>query len=87
MISGEDVPVEGIMQHGMVAATDQKSLYAIGGSRRPWNDANTRAIFKYHCPEGISTCTWTKAQATLKYPRTIAVAFEIPKSLSDKICN
>ena len=68
----------------MVSSPDKKALYAIGGFD---GSGEKDDIFKFHCPDDMNTCRWTKSETTLRFPRHSFVAIPIPNSLADKLCS
>ena len=83
--SGSDLPVS-LMNFAMVASSDKKSVYTIGGYSNP--GGRTKDIYKYSCKNNnINDCQWTMIDTKLKAPTNGNVAFSIPNALVEKLCN
>ena len=80
---GAALPVP-VMDHQMVSSSpDKQFVYTIGNDLGAYD----KDIFKYICPSNdIKQCVWTKAKTKLKYGRERLVAFGIPNSLAESIC-
>ena len=68
----------------MVASPNNQALYTFGNGARL---DNNKDIFKFSCSGNINSCQWTKSNLKLKYGRYGMVAFRIPDSLANKLCN
>ena len=80
---GAQLPVHIFNHQQMVTSPDKQFVYTIGNGHRAYN----KDIYKYTCPNNdIKQCVWTKAKTKLKYGRERLVAFGIPNSLAEKIC-
>ena len=78
--TGLPVPM---LDHQMVSSPDKKSVYTIGNEHSQYD----KDIYRYSCPtKDIRQCQWNKIETKLKYGRERLVAFGIPKSLSQRIC-
>ena len=69
----------------MVVSNDQKFLYTIGNS----NELNYKEIYKLNCGSSMDPddCWWELKTTQLKYGRYEHVAFSIPDTLAEKLCN
>ena len=82
MYLGPNLPVE-MAYHEMVSSPNNQDLYTFGNT---WDD-NNQDIYKFSCSGNINSCQWTKSNLKLKYGRGRSVAFRIPDSLANKLCN
>ena len=78
---GPNLPVN-MAEHEMVASPNNQVLYTFGNDYHPRED-----IYKFSCSGNINLCQWTKSNLKLKYGRKASVAFRIPDSLANKLCN
>ena len=78
-----DLP-EAMAEFSMVHSLNQKSLFAIGGD----DGGKRNAILELEC-EGstVDSCNWDTSETKLKYAREDLVAYLIPDSLVDELCN
>ena len=81
MYLGPNLPVE-MGYHEMVASPNNQALYTFGNGYGHQED-----IYKFSCSGNINSCQWTKSNLKLKYGREECVAFRIPDSLANKLCN
>ena len=61
---------------------NESDVYIIGG----YHGSQVNAIFKFECGETLESCQWVKMKQALKYARRSHVAFPIPDSLANEIC-
>ena len=78
---GTDLPVP-IYDHQMVSSPDKQYVYTIGNDETSYN----KDIYKYSCNGDITQCGWTKIETQPHYGRERFVAFAIPNSLANKLC-
>ena len=81
MYLGPNLLVE-MGHHEMVASPNNQVLYTFGNEY--WHQED---IYKLSCSGNINSCQWTKSNLKLKYGREVSVAFRIPDSLANKLCN
>ena len=78
---GTDLPVP-LHDHQMVSSPDKQYVYTIGNDATSYN----KDIYKYSCNGDITQCGWTKIETQPHYGRERFVAFAIPDSLANKLC-
>ena len=78
---GADLPVP-LHDHQMVSSPDKQYVYTIGNDETSYN----KDIYKYSCNGDITQCGWTKIETQPHYGRERFVAFAIPDSLANKLC-
>ena len=81
MYLGPNLPAK-MAYHKMVASPNNQVLYTFGNTF-----GNKQDICKFLCSGNINSCQWTKSNLRLKYGREESVAFRIPDSLANKLCN
>ena len=81
MYLGPNLPVE-MAYHEMVSSPNNQALYTFDNGYGHQED-----IHKFSCSGSINSCQWTKSNLKLKYGREVSVAFRIPDSLANKLCN
>ena len=79
---GPNLPIK-MPDHEMVASPNNQVLYTFGNE----HTVNHNDVYKFSCSGNINSCQWTKGNLKLKYGRQESVAFRIPDSLANKLCN
>ena len=62
---------------------NDSDVYIIGG----YHGSQVKSIFKFECGETLESCQWVRMKQALKFARRSHVAFPIPDSLANEICN